>query len=115
MSFRYSSFANRARLLTTRFRYDWADFIRTAAYYGVYDPGFGSWYIVPGNDDYNGNQLKQELMVHRESSTGDIVQLNMLHGTHYMAFSSDTFPVGKTWGPWLWYLVGIQPLNVDYH
>jgi hypothetical protein len=91
-----------------RFRYDWADFIRTTPYYGVYGPGFGSWYIVPGKDDYNGDQLKQELMVHRESSTGDVVQLNMLHGTHYMASSSDAFPVGKTWGPWLWYLVSAK-------
>jgi rhamnogalacturonan endolyase len=28
----------------------------------------------------------------------------MIHGTHYMARSSDVFPDGKTWGPWLWYL-----------
>jgi rhamnogalacturonan endolyase len=28
----------------------------------------------------------------------------MLHGTHYQALSSDAFRVGKTWGPWLWYL-----------
>lgn len=42
--------------------------------------------------------------MHRESSTGDVVQLNMLHGTHFMASSSDAFAPGKTWGPWLWYL-----------
>lgn len=29
----------------------------------------------------------------------------MLHGTHFMASSNDQFAVGKTWGPWLWYLV----------
>ena len=86
-------------------KYDWTDFIRTARSYGVYGPGFGSWYIDVGKDDYNGDHLKQELMVHRESSTGDVVQLNMLHGTHFMASSSDMFPVGKVWGPWLWYLV----------
>lgn len=62
-------------------------------------------YINPGKDYYNGNQLKQELLVHRESATGDAVQLNMIHGTHFMAASSDVFPVGKMWGPWLWYLV----------
>ncbi|SPQ19210.1 91248076-cdc2-4831-98e6-2ed04e510963 [Thermothielavioides terrestris] len=55
-------------------------------------------------DYYNGNQLKQELMVHRESSTGDAVQLNMVHGTHFMVSSADVFPDGKMWGPWLWYL-----------
>lgn len=42
--------------------------------------------------------------MHRESATGDVVQLNMLHGTHFMASSSDAFEVGKVWGPWLWYL-----------
>lgn len=43
-------------------------------------------------------------MVHRESSTGDVVMLNMLHDTHFQASASDDFPAGKTWGPWLWYL-----------
>lgn len=28
----------------------------------------------------------------------------MVHGTHYQATSRDAFGVGKTWGPWLWYL-----------
>ena len=28
----------------------------------------------------------------------------MIHGTHFMASSSDVFPDGKMWGPWLWYL-----------
>ncbi|KAH8819826.1 polysaccharide lyase family 4, domain III-domain-containing protein [Xylogone sp. PMI_703] len=85
-------------------KYDWAAFIRDQEYYGVYGPGYGSWYIYPGKDEYNGDQSKQELLVHRESSSGDVVQLNMLHGTHFMASSSDAFEVGKTWGPWLWYL-----------
>lgn len=86
-------------------KYDWSDFIKTADYYGVYGESFGSWYIHPPQKDYiNGNQLKQELTVHRESSTGDVVQLNMIHGTHFQASSSDAFPDGKIWGPWLWYL-----------
>jgi rhamnogalacturonan endolyase len=37
-------------------KYDFTDFIRGQDYYGVYGPGYGSWYIVPGKDDYNGNQ-----------------------------------------------------------
>ncbi|KAF2754441.1 putative rhamnogalacturonase [Pseudovirgaria hyperparasitica] len=85
-------------------KYDWSSFIREEKFYGVYGPDFGSWYIYPGKDEYNGDHLKQELMVHRESSTGDAVQLNMLHGTHFQSSPSDTFAVGKTWGPWLWYL-----------
>ncbi|KAH8661883.1 polysaccharide lyase family 4 protein [Xylariales sp. PMI_506] len=85
-------------------KYDFTAFVRTQTYYGVYGPGYGSWYINAGKDYYNGDQLKQELMVHRESSTGDTVQLNMIHGTHFMVSSDDVFPDGKLWGPWLWYL-----------
>lgn len=86
-------------------KYDFSAFLREQTAYGVYgDDGFGSWYINPGKDYYNGNHLKQELMVHRESSTGDVVQLNMFHGTHFMVSSDDDIPVGKLWGPWLWYL-----------
>ncbi|KAI1421810.1 rhamnogalacturonate lyase [Xylaria sp. FL1777] len=85
-------------------KYDFTAWVRTQTYYGVYGDSFGSWYINPGKDYYNGDHLKQELMVHRESATGDAVQLNMVHGTHFMASSSDVFPDGKMWGPWLWYL-----------
>ncbi|KAI0741100.1 putative rhamnogalacturonase [Earliella scabrosa] len=85
-------------------KYDWSAFIREQDYYGVYGDNFGSWYINPGKDYYNGNHLNQELMIHRESRTGDAVQLNMIHGTHYKASSNDDFPDGKLWGPWLWYL-----------
>lgn len=85
-------------------KYDFSAFVRTQTAYGVYGDGFGSWYINAGKDYYNGNHLKQELMVHRESATGDVVQLNMIHGTHFMVSSADDFPVGKMWGPWLWYL-----------
>ncbi|KAI1343322.1 polysaccharide lyase family 4 protein [Xylariaceae sp. FL0016] len=85
-------------------KYDFTSWIRTQSYYGVYGDGFGSWYVNPGKDYYNGNHLKQELMVHRESSTGDAVQLNMIHGTHFQVSAVDDFPDGKIWGPWLWYL-----------
>ncbi|KAF3000022.1 hypothetical protein E8E14_005065 [Neopestalotiopsis sp. 37M] len=85
-------------------KYDFTSWIRTQTYYGVYGEEFGSWYINAGKDYYNGNHLKQELMVHRESATGDAVQLNMIHGTHFMVSASDVFPDGKLWGPWLWYL-----------
>ncbi|KAF2138951.1 polysaccharide lyase family 4 protein [Aplosporella prunicola CBS 121167] len=85
-------------------KYDWTTFLRDVDYYGVYGDEFGSWYINPGKDYFNGDHLKQELIVHRESATGDAVQLNMLHGTHFQASSSDAFADGKLWGPWLWYL-----------
>ena len=86
-------------------KYDLATFIRETDYYGVYGDKFGSWYINAGKDDYNGDHLKQELMVHRESGTGDAVQLNMIHGTHFQAMTDDNHADGRLWGPWLWYLV----------
>ncbi|KAH7091595.1 rhamnogalacturonate lyase-like protein [Paraphoma chrysanthemicola] len=85
-------------------KYDWSAFVREQTFYGVYGDEVGSWYINPGKDYYNGDHLKQELMVHRESKTGDAVQLNMIHGTHFQAVSRDSFAPNKTWGPWLWYL-----------
>ena len=44
-------------------KYDLTSWSRTQTYFGVYGPGFGSWYINAGKDYYNGNHLKQELMV----------------------------------------------------
>jgi len=44
-------------------KYDFSSFVRKQTYYGVYGPSFGSWYINAGKDYYNGNHLKQELMV----------------------------------------------------
>ncbi|KAF2003325.1 polysaccharide lyase family 4 protein [Amniculicola lignicola CBS 123094] len=85
-------------------KYDWSAVLRSTDYYGVYGDKVGSWYFNPGKDYYNGDQTKGELMVHRESLTGDTVQLNMIHGTHFQAIATDTFADGKTWGPWLWYL-----------
>jgi rhamnogalacturonan endolyase len=86
-------------------KYDWSAFIRDMDFHGVYGRDFGSWFIRPGRDYFNGDQLKQELTVHRESRTGDAVMLNVMHGSHFQADSKANFPPGKIWGPWLWYLV----------
>jgi rhamnogalacturonan endolyase len=98
-------------------KYDFSTFMPSIegqlSYWGVYGNlsgnsdlgGIGSWYIHGGKDYINGDHLKQELMVHRESQSGDTVQLNMIHGTHFQTSSSDSFPTNKIWGPWLWYLV----------
>jgi rhamnogalacturonan endolyase len=46
------------------------------------------------------------MQVHRESSKGDAVQLNVVQDTsHFRASAKLPQAVGKTWGPWLWYLV----------
>ena len=44
-------------------KYDWTTFLRAVDYYGVYGDSFGSWYINPGKDYFNGDHLKQELIV----------------------------------------------------
>lgn len=44
-------------------KYDFTAWSRTQDFFGVYGDGFGSWYINAGKDYYNGNHLKQELMV----------------------------------------------------
>lgn len=89
-------------------KYDFSSFVRLQDFYGVYGPEFGSWYIHAGKEDWNGDHLKQELLIHRESSNGDAVQLNVIHGTHFMSATADTFEVGKVWGPWFWYLVSFS-------
>ncbi|THY22530.1 polysaccharide lyase family 4 protein [Aureobasidium pullulans] len=94
-------------------KYDWSGFVREQEYRGVYGDNFGSWYLHPGKDYFNGDHLKQELMNHRESATGDAVQLNMIHGTHFQALSNDVLPNGKIWGPWLWYLNDGTKADVD--
>lgn len=46
------------------------------------------------------------VQVHRESATGDSVQLNVVQDTsHFRLGLATAQPVGKIWGPWLWYLV----------
>jgi rhamnogalacturonan endolyase len=49
-------------------KYDWSNFVRDTDYYGVYGDEVGSWYIPAGKDYYNGNHLKQELMVSSTTS-----------------------------------------------
>ena len=44
-------------------KYDFTAWSRNQDFFGVYGDGFGSWYINPGKDYYNGDHLKQELMV----------------------------------------------------
>ncbi|ORY65174.1 polysaccharide lyase family 4, domain III-domain-containing protein [Pseudomassariella vexata] len=86
-------------------KYDWSNAVRDRDFYGVYGPEFGSWYIHPTFEYYNSDQLSQTLTVHRESSTGDSVQLNVVQDTsHFRVGQTTAQPEGKTWGPWLWYL-----------
>ncbi|KAF7587719.1 hypothetical protein BBP40_006826 [Aspergillus hancockii] len=85
-------------------KYDWSDFINSAKVWGVYGDGIGCWYIHPSKEYINGDHLRQELMVHRESNTGDTVLLNMIHGLHFLTGQEHEFAEGRIWGPWLWYL-----------
>ncbi|KAG9612415.1 polysaccharide lyase family 4 protein, partial [Aureobasidium melanogenum] len=86
-------------------KYDWSNYVRDRDFHGVYGPSTGSWYIHPSTDYFSGSHLKQTLTVHRESSTGDAVQLNVVQDTsHFQTQVTTSQPVGKIWGPWLWYL-----------
>ncbi|KAJ4418515.1 hypothetical protein N0V82_005495 [Gnomoniopsis sp. IMI 355080] len=87
-------------------KYDWSNYVRFRDFYGVYGPDVaGSWWIHPSTEYFTASQLSQTLTVHRESSTGDAVQLNVFQDTSHFRVGNDTLaPVGKIWGPWLWYL-----------
>ncbi|KAH7068815.1 polysaccharide lyase family 4, domain III-domain-containing protein [Paraphoma chrysanthemicola] len=86
-------------------KYDFANYVRERDVVGVYGNNSGSWYIHPTNEYQPGNHLSQTLTVHRESATGDAVQLNVVQDTSHFRVGVKTHqPVGKIWGPWLWYL-----------
>ncbi|KAJ4983097.1 rhamnogalacturonate lyase [Stagonosporopsis vannaccii] len=86
-------------------KYDFANYVRERDFVGVYGEKIGSWFIHPSNEYQPGNHLSQTLTVHRESATGDAVQLNVVQDTsHFRVGVKTPQPVGKIWGPWLWYL-----------
>ncbi|KPM45229.1 hypothetical protein AK830_g1397 [Neonectria ditissima] len=86
-------------------KYDWSNAVRDRDFYGVYGSEAGSWWIHPSSEYYNSDHYSQTLTVHRESSTGDAVQLNVVQDTsHFRLGQKTTQPIGKIWGPWLWYL-----------
>jgi rhamnogalacturonan endolyase len=84
-------------------KYDWADYVLDDHVHGVYGSSFGLWVIPVSPEAYNGGPMKQELMVHAESNTGDSTVLNMLSASHFSA-PAVTVPSGKIFGPWLVYL-----------
>ncbi|TDZ16818.1 Rhamnogalacturonate lyase [Colletotrichum orbiculare MAFF 240422] len=86
-------------------KYDWSNAVRDRDFYGIYGPKAGSWYIHPSTEYYNSDHLSQTLTIHRESKTGDSVQLNVVQDTsHFRVGEKVPQPAGKVWGPWLWYL-----------
>ncbi|KAL0934029.1 rhamnogalacturonate lyase [Colletotrichum truncatum] len=86
-------------------KYDWSNAVRDRDFYGIYGPKAGSWYIHPTTEYYNSDHLSQTLTIHRESKTGDSVQLNVVQDTsHFRVGQKVAQPAGKVWGPWLWYL-----------
>ncbi|KAJ3960544.1 hypothetical protein N0V92_002795 [Colletotrichum tropicale] len=86
-------------------KYDWSNAVRDRDFYGIYGSEAGSWYIHPTTEYYNSDHLSQTLTIHRESKTGDSVQLNVVQDTsHFRVGQTVAQPVGKVWGPWLWYM-----------
>lgn len=49
-------------------KYDWSGVLRDQTAHGFYGDEVGSWYLNPGKDYFNGDKLKQELMVSRVQS-----------------------------------------------
>ncbi len=83
-------------------KYDWASYVADDKVHGVYGNGYGVWMISPSHEYIEGGPMKQELMVHVESSSGDGTVLNMLVGAHF-GTPAVTIPSGKIYGPWLLY------------
>jgi rhamnogalacturonan endolyase len=83
-------------------KYDYASYVAQDHVHGVFGGGLGVWMIPASHEYFNGGPMKQELMVHVESNTGDGVVLNMLAATHF-GNPSIAIPSGKIFGPWLVY------------
>jgi len=83
-------------------KYDWASYVADDKVHGIYGGGYGAWMISPSHEYIEGGPMKQELMVHIESLTGDGTLLNMLVGAHF-GTPGVTIPSGKIYGPWLVY------------
>ena len=83
-------------------KYDWATYMADDHVHGMFGSGYGVWMISPSHEYFNGGPMKQELMVHVESATGDGVVLNMLSAGHF-GTPAVTIPPGKIYGPWLVY------------
>jgi rhamnogalacturonan endolyase len=83
-------------------KYDMASYVGQDHVHGVFGSGAGVWLIPASREYYNGGPMKQELMVHVESATGDGVVLNMLAATHF-GNPNVAIPSGKVFGPWLVY------------
>lgn len=83
-------------------KYDWASYVANDRVHGVYGNGYGVW-ILPASQEYiGGGPMKQDLMVHVDSASGDGTVLNMLVSAHF-GTPSVTVPNGKLYGPWLLY------------
>jgi len=84
-------------------KYDWGDYESRDNVHGLYGNGYGAWLIPASNEYYNSGPMRQELMLHTESNTGDGVLLNMLKGSHY-GVGDLTIPKNHIYGPWLVYI-----------
>ncbi len=87
-------------------KYDYSTYMAADHVHGVFGTdgtnNYGVWMIPASHEYYNGGPMKQELMVHVESATGDGVVLNMLSASHFGNPDVD-IPSGKIYGPWLVY------------
>jgi hypothetical protein len=79
------------------FKYDWVSYVAEDHVHGVYGEGHGAWLITSSHEYFNCGSMKQELMVHVKTKTGDGVLLNMLSAFHF-EIPSVKIPNGKICG-----------------
>ncbi|MCA5929664.1 rhamnogalacturonate lyase [Pectobacterium versatile] len=81
-------------------KYDFAGYMRTAPFWGVFGNGVGAWLIHGNREYFSGDALKQDLLVHQ-----DAIILNYMTGSHF-GTPDLVAPPGwkKFYGPWLLYI-----------
>ncbi|MFP9229993.1 polysaccharide lyase family protein [Pectobacterium cacticida] len=81
-------------------KYDFAGYMRSTPYWGVFGHGMGAWLIHASPEYFSGDALKQDLMVHQ-----DAIILNYMTGSHFGTPDMVAKPGWKKfYGPWLLYI-----------
>ncbi|MFE8146348.1 polysaccharide lyase family protein [Brenneria goodwinii] len=81
-------------------KYDFAGYMRSTPFWGVFGHGVGAWLIHANQEYFSGDALKQDLLVHQ-----DAIILNYMTGAHFGTPDMVAQPGWKKfYGPWLLYI-----------
>ncbi|QTF10887.1 rhamnogalacturonate lyase [Brenneria izadpanahii] len=81
-------------------KYDFAGYMRSTPFWGVFGHGVGAWLIHASQEYFSGDALKQDLLVHQ-----DAIILNYMTGAHFGTPDMVVQPGWKKfYGPWLLYI-----------